>query len=96
MPRSTGRSPSTVDIEAQTARIVIPEIIEATGRPIMSRHSEAEHRVRIDSPRRGSTSPLTGTLSGSVGTAAMELDLDDCFGQFSVLRHSGTGAVHRA
>ena len=84
-----------VDVVAQTARVVIPEIIEATGRPIMSRHIDAEHRVRIDIPK-GVAFAVTGTLSGSSGTGAMELDLDECFGQFNLLRHSGTGAVHRA
>jgi hypothetical protein len=83
------------DVEAETARVRIPEILEATGRPTRSRHIEAGHRVRIDIPRRVDFA-VTGTLSGTVGTAAMELDLDDCFGQFTVLRHSGTGAVHRA
>lgn len=98
------------DVEAETARVMIPEIIEATGRPMTGRpirsrhieaahreagHWEAGHRVRIDIPRRVDFA-VTGTLSGTLGTAAMELDLEDCFGQFSVLRHSGTGTVHRA
>jgi hypothetical protein len=84
-----------VDVEAQTARVVIPEIIEATGRPIMSRHIDAEHRVRIDSPRRVDFA-VTGAQPGGIGAGAMEIDLDDCFGQFNLLRHSGTGEVHRA
>jgi hypothetical protein len=83
------------DVEAETARIVIPEIIEATGRPIMSRHIRADHRVRIDIPKGIGFKP-TGTLSGHVGGGAIELDLHDTFGQFNVLRHSGSGAVHRA
>ena len=84
-----------VDIKAQTARLVIPEIIEATGRPIMSRHVKADHRVRIDSPK-GVGFAVTGTLSGNPGAGVIELDLQDRYGQFNVLRHSGTGAVHRA
>ena len=83
------------DVVAQTARVVIPEIIEATGRPIMNRHIDSEHRVRIAIPK-GVAFAVTGTLSGSVGRPAVELDLDDSFGQFQHLRHSGTGAVHRA
>jgi hypothetical protein len=83
------------DVEAQTARVLIPEIIEATGRPIMSRHIDTEHRVRINIPK-GVDFAVTGTLSGSTGGGGMELDLHDCFGQFNMLRHCGTGAVHRA
>jgi hypothetical protein len=55
----------------------------------------AAHDVRIDMPRRIDFA-VTGTLSGSVGGGAIELDLHECFGQFNVLRHSGSGAVHRA
>ncbi|HUF43746.1 MAG TPA: DUF1326 domain-containing protein [Aestuariivirgaceae bacterium] len=83
-----------VDLEAETARIVIPEIMEATGRPIMSRHVNASHRVRI-AIAKGIDFAVTGTLSGSRG-GGIELDLHDSFGQFNLLRHSGTGAVHRA
>jgi hypothetical protein len=83
------------DIEAQTARIVIPEIIEATGRPILSRRGDAEHRVRIDIPK-GVDFEMTGTMPGGVGAAGIDLDLHDCFGQFNLLHHCGTGAVHRA
>jgi hypothetical protein len=55
------------DVEAETARVMIPEILEATGRPIRSRHIEAGHRVRIDIPRSGSTSPSPGRCQGPSG-----------------------------
>ena len=84
-----------VDIKARTARIVIPGIIEATGRPIMSRLAGAEHQVRIDIPK-GVDFAVAGPLSGSIGGGTIELDLHGRFGQFNVLRHTGTGAVHRA
>jgi hypothetical protein len=54
------------DVEAETARVRIPEILEATGRPTRSRHIEAGHRVRIDIPRRVDFA-VTGTLSGPSG-----------------------------
>lgn len=84
-----------VDIKAQTARIVIPDILEATGRPVVSRLAGAAHQVRIDIPRRVEFA-VTGSLSGRVGGPSIDLDLHDCFGQFNLLRHSGTGAVLRA
>ena len=84
-----------VDIDARTARAVIPGVFETTGRPIQPPHSDGEHRVRIDIPNGiefefaevGSATCLTGSES------AIRLDLRDSYGQFNELRHSGTGVV---
>ncbi|MGI9302923.1 MAG: DUF1326 domain-containing protein [Gammaproteobacteria bacterium] len=84
-----------VDIEARTARAVIPDVLESTGSPIRPPHSDGEHRVRIDIPHGiefefaeiGSATSLTGAES------AVKLDLKDSYGQFNKLRHSGTGVV---
>jgi hypothetical protein len=85
-----------VDIEGRTARAVIPGVLESTGSPIRPPHSDGEHRVRIDIPNgiefelaeMGSATTKTGSES------AVELDLKDSYGQFNLLRHSGTGVVH--
>ncbi len=85
-----------VDIEGRTARAVIPGVLESTGSPIRPPHSDGEHRVRIDIPsgiefelaEMGSATTKTGSES------AVELDLKDSYGQFNLLRHSGTGVVH--
>lgn len=83
-----------VDIDARTARAQIPGVLESTGTPIRPPHSEGEHRVRIDIPQGiefaevGSASTKTGTKS------AVELDLLDSYGQFNILRHSGSGVAH--
>lgn len=85
-----------VDIEARTARAVIPGALESTGSPIRPPHGEGEHRVRIDIPNGiefefaeiGSATTTTGRES------AIALDLKDSYGQFNVLRHSGSGVVH--
>ncbi len=85
-----------VDIEARTARAVIPGVLDSTGSPIRPPHSDGEHRVRIDLPNGiefefaeiGSGTSTTGTES------AVKLDLKDSYGQFNELRHSGTGVVH--
>ena len=39
-----------VDIEARTARVGIPGVLESGGRPIKSPATGQEHRVRIDIP----------------------------------------------
>jgi hypothetical protein len=84
-----------VDLEARTARVAIPGVVESTGRPIRAPHSDAEHRVQIHIPNGiefetaeiGSASSATGTGS------AIHFDLADSYGQFNVLRHSGRGVV---
>ncbi len=82
-----------VDLEARTARVAIPGVLESTGRPIRAPHGGDEHRVRIDIPN-GIEFELAEIGSASTkATGAMELDLRDCYGQFNVLRHSGGGVV---
>lgn len=85
-----------VDIEARTARVVIPGVLQAAGRPIRPPHGDGEHRVRIDIPNGiefeiaeiGSASSTTGS------DTVIALDLEDSYGQFNRLRHSGSGIVH--
>ncbi len=82
-----------VDIEARVARVAIPGVLEATGRPIRAPHGGGEHRVRIDIPN-GIEFELAEIGSASTkATAAIQLDLEDSYGQFNILRHSGTGVV---
>jgi len=83
-----------VDVEARTAKVVIPGVLESTGRPIKSPATGAEHRVRIDIPN-GIEFELAEVGSASTrASGAIKLDLKDSYGQFNKLRHSGTGVVH--
>ena len=82
-----------VDIEQRRARVVIPGVLESSGRPIRSPATGEEHRVRIDIPN-GIEFEIAEIGSASTkASGAIELDLDDTYGQFSVLRHSGAGVV---
>jgi len=84
-----------VDLDARTARAVIPGVLESTGRPIKPPHSDTEHRVKIQIPNGiefevaeiGSASSVSGV------ECAIRLDLADSYGQFNMLRHSGRGVV---
>ena len=86
----------TVDLDARSARVVIPGVLESTGRPIKPPHSDSEHRVRIQIPNGiefevaeiGSADSKTGDES------AVRLELKDSYGQFNRLRHSGRGVVN--
>jgi len=83
-----------VDVEARTARVVIPGVLESTGRPIKSPATGAEHRVRIDIPNGIEFEVAEVGRASSKASGAIKLDLKDSYGQFNKLRHSGTGIVH--
>ena len=83
-----------IDIERRTARVSIPTILESTGRPILSPATGEQHRVRIDIPN-GIEFEIAEIGSASTSaTGLIDLDLKDSFGQFNIVRHSGTGVVH--
>jgi len=84
-----------VDIERRTTRVSIPGTLEATGRPIVSPATGEEHRVRIDIPN-GIEFEIAEIGSASTkATGPIDLDLNDSYGQFNTIRHSGTGVVQR-
>ena len=86
-----------VDIDARTARVSIPGVLDAPGRPIRAPHSGGpEHRVRIDMPG-GIEFDLAEIGSGSAkATGAIKLDLNDSYGQWHFMRHAPSGVVHSA
>ncbi len=82
-----------VDIEARTARVAIPGVLDSTGRPIKSPATGDEHRVRIDIPN-GIEFALAEIGSATTrARGAIELDLDDSYGQFNILHHTATGVA---
>lgn len=84
-----------VDQEHRTARVDIPGVLKSIGSPIKSPATGEEHRVRIDIPN-GIEFEFAEMGSGTTqATAAIRLDLQDTYGQFNILRHSGSGVVHR-
>jgi len=84
-----------VDIEARTARVTIPGVLESRGEPIRSPVSGDEHRVRIDIPNGIEFEFAEIGSASTKSTGSVALELNDSYGQFSVLRHSGTGVVRR-
>ena len=82
-----------VDIEGRTARVSIPGILDATGRPIRAPHGGDEHRVRIDIPG-GIEFDLAEIGSASTkANGAIKLDLNDSYGQWHFMRHAPDGVV---
>ena len=86
-----------IDITAVTARASIPGMVESTGSPIRPDHTPGSvHRVQIVIPggiefevaEMGSASTKTSSES------AVQLNLTDSYGQWNLLKHSGSGIVH--
>jgi hypothetical protein len=82
-----------IELAARTARVSIPGVMQSTGRPIRSPATGQDHRVRIEIPD-GIEFERAEIGSGSTrASGAVTLELDDSYGQFNVLRHSGHGVV---
>jgi hypothetical protein len=82
-----------VDVDQRRARVVIPGVLEASGRPIRSPATGEEHRVRIDIPNGIEFETAEIGSATTKASGAIPLELDDTYGQFNVLRHSGSGVV---
>ncbi len=82
-----------VDIDARTARVSIPGVLESTGYPIRSPHGGEEHRVRIDIPNGIEFELAEIGQATTTAEGAIKLDLAGSYGQFSLLRHSPMGIV---
>ena len=82
-----------VDIDARTARLAIPGEIEGSGEPIRNPVTGATHQIRIDIPNGFEflVAEIGSGTSRAIG--ALPLDLKDSYGQWSHLRHSGSGFV---
>jgi hypothetical protein len=83
-----------LDIDKRRARAAILGVLESTGRPIVSPATGQEHRVRIDIPDGIEFEQAEIGSASTKASGTIPLDLDDTYGQFNVLRHSGTGVVH--
>jgi hypothetical protein len=82
-----------IDVENRKARALIPGVLESTGRPIVSPVTGEEHRVRIDIPH-GIEFEIAEIGSASTkATGLVQLDLNDSYGQFNLIRHTGKGVV---
>lgn len=85
-----------IDIDERRARVEIPGIMESTGRPIVSPVTGDEHRVRIDIPNGIEFETAEIGSASTKATGAIRLDLDDTYGQFNRIHHTGRGVVRAA
>jgi hypothetical protein len=82
------------DLEARTARVVIPGVLESIGTPIKSPSTGQPYRVRINIPNGIEFEVAEIGSASTKTTGAIRIDLKETYGQFNRLRHSGTGVVH--
>jgi hypothetical protein len=82
-----------LDLEARTARVSIPGVLESVGRPIRGATGQ-EYRVRIEIPNGIEFEQAEMASATTTSGGAIRLDLDNTYGQFNRLRHSGRGAAH--
>jgi hypothetical protein len=82
-----------IDVEERRARVAIPGLLEATGRPIVSPATGEPHRVRIDLPNGIEFEIAEIGSASSRASGTVPLDLYDTYGQFNTVRQSGKGVV---
>lgn len=83
----------TVDVEARTARVLIPGCLTSVGTPITSPSTGQVHRVRIAIPNGIEFEVAEIGSASTTAQGAITLDLKSTYGQFNRLRHSGAGVV---
>lgn len=81
------------DLEARTARVVVPGVIESIGEPIRNPVTGAEHRVRVHLPEGFEYTEAEYGSGSTKATRGVELDFEDSYGQFAMLHLTHDGVV---
>ncbi len=85
-----------VDVEARTARLSVPGVIEGSGEPIRNPVTGKIHRARIDLPH-GFEYEIAEIGSGTTKTTGgIALNLENSYGQFAEIHLSNTGVVRQS
>lgn len=82
-----------VDVEARTAKLDVPGLIEATGSPIVDPNSGEAFRARIDLPNGFEYSIAEMGMASSKVTAGIELTLTDSYGQWNEIHMNQDGVI---
>ncbi len=82
-----------IDVDARSARVNVPGLVESRGSPIVDPNTGDEHRARINLPN-GFEYTVAEMGSGTTkATAGIELDLSNSYGQFNVLHMNQDGVI---
>lgn len=83
-----------MDIDARTARLVVPGVAEGRGEPIVNPVTGAEHRVRIDMIGGFEYTVAEMGRGWTKTSSPIQLNLADSYGQFTHLNLCQSGIVH--
>jgi hypothetical protein len=82
-----------VDVDARTARLTVPGVIDARGTPIRNPVTGAPHRARIDLPD-GFEYSVAEVGSGSAkATGAIAFELENSHAHFAEIHMTGKGII---
>jgi hypothetical protein len=82
-----------VDVDARTARLSVPGVVETTGEPIRNSVTGNIHRARIDLPH-GFEYELAEMGSGTTKSShEIALDFENSYGQFAAIHLDSNGVV---
>lgn len=83
-----------IDIDARTARLYVPGLVEARGEPILNPVTGAAHRARIDLPDGFEYSQAEVGRGWAKTSGPVTLDLSDSHAHFCELNMTQDGVVH--
>jgi hypothetical protein len=82
-----------IDVNARTARFIVPGVVEARGEPIVNPVTKQQHRARFNMPN-GFEFTLAEVGRGWAKTmGAIKLNLADSHAHFAELNITGTGVI---
>jgi len=84
-----------VNIDARTAKVSIPGILQSMGNPIRSPVTGDQHRIRLDMPEGIEFDIAEIGNASTEATGAIKLNLENSYGQWNLLRQSGNGVVRQ-
>lgn len=83
----------SIDVDSRMADVKIQDLVEATGRPIVSTLTGETVRSRIDLPGGFEFTVAEMGNGNSTVRAGIELDFNDSYGQFNVLHMNQDGVI---
>jgi hypothetical protein len=82
-----------IDIDARTARVSVPGLVESTGSPIVDPFSGEAQRARIELPNGFEYTVAEMGSGSSKLTGGIELELTDSYGQFNIMHLNQDGVI---
>lgn len=82
-----------IDVNARKAHLIVPDIMEARGEPIVNPVTKDEHRARFDMPDGFEFTLAEVGRGWAKTTGAIELNLADSHAHFAELNITGTGVI---